>query len=181
MLNRSVTSLVEHIKLIGYRDRSGGMMKLRSILCCGEKWSARSVCVFLIVLCGFTLIGLISAQLSYASGAKINCDPHTGSCIQTIGDVTVEMEISPRPVKALEDLLFKISLSGSESAKATQIDLGMPAMKMGPNRVMLKSTGPGKFEGRGVIVKCKSGHLTWYAIVSIPDHGEAIFVFDVIY
>ena len=156
-------------------------MKLRPILCCREKWSAGLVCVFLIVICGVTLTGLVLAQPSYASGAKINCDPHIGPCTQTIGDVTVDMEISPRPVKALQDLLFKVTLSGPESAEAVHIDLGMPAMKMGPNRVMLKSTGPGKFEGRGVIVKCKSGRRTWFAIVTVPDHGEAIFVFDVIY
>ena len=156
-------------------------MKLRSIVCCGCKLIARSACVFMIVLCGFAISGLILIQPAYASGAKINCDPHTGPCTQTIGDVTVEMEISPRPVKALEDLLFKVTLSGPKLAKADYIDLGMPAMKMGPNRVMLKATGPSKFEGRGVIVKCKSGHRSWFAIITIPDHGEAIFVFDVIY
>ena len=137
--------------------------------------------IFLAALCGVAILSLMVAQPSFASGAKINCDAHAGACTQTIGDVEVEMEISPRPVKALEDLSFKVTLSGPESAIAAHIDLGMPAMKMGPNRVMLKSTGPGIFEGRGVIVKCKSGRRTWFAIVTIPDHGEAIFVFDVIY
>lgn len=133
------------------------------------------------VMCGLFLSGTIYARPADASGAKINCDPHVGACTQTVGDVTVALEITPRPVKALTDLMFRVTLAGPDSATASHIDLGMPAMKMGPNRVMLKSTGPGTFEGRGVIVKCKSGRRTWYAIVTIPDTGEAIFVFDVIY
>ena len=141
----------------------------------------KTTCIGVAVICGLFLSGMISARPADASGAKINCDAHAGACTQTIGDVTVSMEITPRPVKALTDLMFQVTLSGSDSAAASHIDLGMPAMKMGPNRVMLKSTGPGKYEGRGVIVKCKSGRRTWYAIVNIPDHGEAMFVFDVIY
>ena len=135
----------------------------------------------LVVLSGGIASGLIFSPPADASGAKINCDAHSGACTQTIGEVAVTMEISPRPVEALKDLLFQVTLSGSHSARATHIDLGMPAMKMGPNRVELKSTGPGKFEGRGVIVKCASGRRTWFAIVTVPDHGEAVFVFDVVY
>ena len=140
------------------------------------------------VLCRYAIfLGLVLLCLSiagppaYSSGSRINCDPHNGACTQTIGEVEVTMEISPKPVKALQDLVFKINLSGVAGATASYIDLGMPAMKMGPNRVALKPAGPGKFEGQGVIVKCKSGKRTWFAIVTIPDHGEAIFVFDVIY
>ena len=149
--------------------------------CNKERLSSRGFGIILAVPCGLILWALALYSPAYASGSKINCDPHIGTCTQTIGDVAVTMEISPKPVKAMEDLLFNVTLSGPESASAAHIDLGMPAMKMGPNRVMLKSTGPGKFEGRGVIVRCKSGHRTWFAIVTVPDYGEAIFVFDVIY
>lgn len=122
-----------------------------------------------------------SVQQALASGSKINCDAHSGACTQTIGDVTVTLDMSPKPVTALTDLNFRVTVSGPASAKATHIDLGMPAMKMGPNRVELKSVTSGEYEGRGVIVKCASGRRTWYAIVPVPDFGEAIFVFDVIY
>jgi hypothetical protein len=57
----------------------------------------------------------------------------------------------------------------------------MPGMKMGPNRIQLKSAGNDTYEGRGVIVKCPSGRRTWRATVTVPDFGQTDFVFDVIY
>lgn len=57
----------------------------------------------------------------------------------------------------------------------------MPAMKMGPNRVVLKPAAQGNYEGQGVIVRCKSGRRTWFGNVIIPETGEVKFVFDVVY
>ncbi len=123
-----------------------------------------------------------------ADDSLINCDAHKGACSQTIEGLTVSLEITPRPVKAMQDLVFKVSLSGSPSGQSPYsppqspyIDLGMPAMKMGPNRVELKENGTGTYEGSGVIVRCKSGRRTWYANVTIPGSGEVKFIFDVIY
>lgn len=125
---------------------------------------------------------------AFADDSLINCDAHNGACSQTIGGVTVSLEIDPRPVKAMQDLVFKVSLSGSPPGQSPYsppqrpyIDLGMPAMKMGPNRVDLKDNGSGAYEGRGVIVRCQSGRRTWFANVTIPGTGEVKFIFDVIY
>ena len=122
----------------------------------------------------------ISPSVS-ASDAEINCDAHKGVCSQSLADRTVSLEIEPRPVKAMQDLVFKVSVSGNPLSKSPYIDLGMPAMKMGPNRVLLKPAGQGYYEGRGVIVRCKSGRKTWFADVIIPEAGAVKFVFDVIY
>ena len=81
----------------------------------------------------------------------------------------------------MQDLVFKVSLSGNPPHQSPYIDLGMPTMKMGPNRVELKENGTGTYEGRGVIVRCKSGRRTWFANVTIPGTGEVKFIFDVIY
>ena len=116
-----------------------------------------------------------------AADSVINCDAHKGVCSQSSGDLTVSLEISPRPVKAMQDLVFKVSIEGASPTRPPHIDLGMPAIKMGPNQVALKSTGPGTYEGRGVIVRCKSGKRTWFANVIVPDAGEVKFIFDVIY
>jgi len=124
---------------------------------------------------------LFISPAAFASEAQINCDAHQGACSQSLGSRTVSLEISPRPVKAMQDLVFKVSISGAPPAKSPYIDLGMPAMKMGPNRVVLKHNGAGKYEGRGVIVRCKSGRRTWFGNVVIPEAGEAKFVFDVVY
>ncbi len=136
---------------------------------------------FLIVIGLLLFFCLTIAPSTSASDAEINCDAHSGGCSQSLGNRTVLLEIEPRPVKAMQDLVFKVSISGDPPLKSPYIDLGMPAMKMGPNRVLLKAADAGHYEGKGVIVRCKSGRRTWFANVVIPDSGEVKFVFDVIY
>ena len=136
---------------------------------------------FLSLLALLLLNGLVFSYPIHAGDAEINCDAHKGICSQSIGNQTVSLAIEPRPVKAMQDLVFKVSISGKLPSKSPYIDLGMPAMKMGPNRVALKSTGQGNYEGKGVIVRCKSGRRTWFANVVVPEVGEVKFIFDVIY
>ena len=135
------------------------------------------ICVlgFLLVIC------LIVPHTADGSDSEINCDAHRGACSQSLGNHTVSLEITPRPVKAMQDLVFKISISGNPPVKSPYIDLGMPGMKMGPNRVLLKPAGQGHYEGKGVIVRCPSGRRTWFSNVTIPEVGEVKFVFNVIY
>ncbi len=113
----------------------------------------------------------------------INCDIHQNVCTKSLPACTITLEINPKPVKAMKDLLFRVSLSGNPppNIKAPFIDLGMPGMNMGPNRVMLKSAAPGVYEGKGIIVRCPSGRRIWQATVTIPDIGQAEFIFNVIY
>jgi hypothetical protein len=116
-----------------------------------------------------------------ASEPAVNCNAHEGVCSLPLGDLEVTLEISPRPVKAMQDLVFKVSITNHVSANPPYIDLGMPGMKMGPNRVLLESTGQDTYEGKGVIVRCPSGRRTWFADVIVPGSGAVKFVFDVIY
>ena len=113
----------------------------------------------------------------------INCELHAGPCTQPLSEHRVTLEVSPRPVKAMQDLAFKVTLDGQlpPDAKLPYIDLGMPGMNMGPNRVQLKFTGRATYEGRGIIVKCPSGRRTWRATITVPDVGQADFIFDVVY
>ena len=113
----------------------------------------------------------------------VNCDLHSGTCKQKIEDVDVMLEVEPRPVKAMTDLLFKVTLAGGPISLPGDpyIDLGMPGMNMGPNRVRLKSSAVSVYEGKGVIVRCPSGRKIWQATVTVPDLGAARFVFHVIY
>ena len=114
---------------------------------------------------------LIISPAAAASELEINCDAHKGVCSRPLGNQIISLEIMPRPVKAMQDLVFKVSVSGNPPSKSPFIDLGMPAMKMGPNRVMLKPAGQGHYEGKGVIVRCKSGRRTWFANVNPRSGG----------
>jgi hypothetical protein len=133
-----------------------------------------------LVLAGILVFGGWMAP-ARAADTMINCDAHKGVCFQSSGNLSVSLEITPRPVKAMQDLVFKVSVQGASPAEPLRIDLGMPAMKMGPNQVVLKPTGSGKYEGSGVIVRCPSGKRTWFANVIVPGSGEVKFIFDVIY
>jgi hypothetical protein len=130
---------------------------------------------------------LLATPERIAAGDKyeemINCNLHQGICTQRLAGSTITLEVTPRPVKAMQDLLFQVTLSGKlpSNTQLPYIDLGMPGMNMGPNRVQLESAGIGTYEGQGVIVRCPSGRRTWQATVTIPDVGQTDFIFDVIY
>ena len=141
------------------------------------------IMLFVVILAVFLLSapGRISAGDKYQE--MINCDLHQGACSQDLAGSTVTLTVTPRPVKAMQDLLFQVSVSGKlpTSTQLPYIDLGMPGMNMGPNRVQLKSVGNGTYEGQGVIVRCPSGRRIWQARLTMPDVGQTDFIFDVIY
>lgn len=135
-------------------------------------------------LWGITAIFLlaVSAIADDQANSIINCDIQKGPCSQMMGQSKISLDISPKPVKAMQDLTFRVTVDGPvKISSQPHIDLGMPAMKMGPNKVLLEDLGGGVFEGHGVIVRCKSGKRTWQAEIKIPGLGEAKFIFDVIY
>ncbi len=114
-------------------------------------------------------------------GDVVNCDIQRGPCTQELAGMAVTLDILPRPVKAMKDLKFRVTLSGEKAARAAHIDLGMPGMDMGPNRVELRPVTDKVYEGQGVIVRCPSGRRTWKATVTLPESGKVEFLFDVIY
>ena len=109
------------------------------------------------------------------------CNFHRGSCSQSVSDCEVTLDIVPKPVEAMKDLTFTVTLAGKQPSASPFIDLGMPGMHMGPNRVTLEPVSAGVYEGKGIIVRCPSGKRIWRAEVTIPDIGKVDFVFDVIY
>lgn len=109
------------------------------------------------------------------------CDFHRASCTATLPHATVTLDIRPKPVKAMKTLTFELQVSGRLPDSSPYIDLGMPGMKMGPNRVLLKALGEGRYQGQGIIVRCPSGKRLWRAEVTLPGVGIAGFVFDVLY
>ena len=115
------------------------------------------------------------------SEGLINCDIQQGPCTKDLAGMTVTLDILPKPVKAMKDLKFQVTLSGGKPTAAPYIDLGMPGMDMGPNRVELMPLKDNLYEGHGIIVRCPSGRRTWKATVTLPGTGKVEFVFDVVY
>jgi len=132
------------------------------------------------------LIGWYSPLMLHAGNGYrklINCAVQTEACTDRIGDMDIRLNITPKPIQAMTDLVFTVVLSGRYEPPVSPpyIDLGMPGMNMGPHRVKIKPIGKNLYEGKGVIVKCPSGHRIWKATVTIPDIGKTEFIFDVIY
>lgn len=108
------------------------------------------------------------------------CDVHQGPCTMTLPNGTITLDINPKPVKAMKDLIFRLMVSGTQLTSGPYLDLRMPGMEMGPNRVVMKTAGEGLYQGKGIIVKCPSGRRTWKAEVTLPGLGTTEFIFDVI-
>ncbi|MFO7861526.1 MAG: hypothetical protein R6U41_09920 [Desulfosalsimonas sp.] len=127
------------------------------------------------------LAAAVAPALAQNPEVRTTCNIHKGPCSAELAGRSVELEISPKPVKAMEELVFRVTISGDRLSEAPYIDLGMPAMKMGPNRVEMTRQEKNTWTGRGVIVRCPSGKTTWFARVTLPETGTAEFVFDVVY
>ena len=136
---------------------------------------------FALVLLCMCLASNALPTMCAAAEAEPNCDIQAQSCTQTVNGRTVTLDITPKPVKAMEALTFRVRVSGELLNAPPFIDLGMPDMKMGPNKVTLKKVEDSVYEGTGVIVRCPSGKTIWEARVTVPDIGQANFIFDVVY
>jgi hypothetical protein len=133
-----------------------------------------------------TLILLLLGVMLYCPARALSGggEERAVDCAIQIGPCTKKLAggiITPKPVRAMHDLTFTVALSGLTPTADPFIDLGMPGMVMGPNRVPLRRAGGGTYQGTGVIVRCPSGRRTWKATVTIPGKGAVEFVFDVVY
>jgi hypothetical protein len=105
-------------------------------------------------------------------------DIHSGPVSRKAGSLIVTLDIAPKPVRSMRELLFTVSVPGYEG-QPPRIDLAMPGMAMPPSRVTLAKGTDGLYRGTGVIVRCVSGRRTWTAAVTVPGHPPAAFPFDV--
>ena len=106
---------------------------------------------------GVLILTILSLWPIAANGESkqqpVPCDAHNGPCTGYLAGSKVSLEVSPRPVKAMRDLKFTLSLTGGKPIKNPRIDLSMPKMDMGRNRVNLKPIGESVFQGTGTIVR----------------------------
>lgn len=129
-------------------------------------------------------VGVASPPRAEAQGsAGVDCAISAGPCSSGAGDAALTLDISPRPVSSMTDLVFVVSGPAAAAPGASGVvDLQMPGMYMGANQVQLAPDGGGHLTGKGVLVRCPSGHLTWSAATTVrPRSGApvtAIFTFD---
>jgi hypothetical protein len=99
--------------------------------------------------------------------------------VATLCGETVLLTISPKPVRAMRELVFTVDLPWGSLPGSPWIELGMAAMTMPPNRVELSADGNGRYRGKGAVVRCPGGGKSWTATVHVPGRGRSLFTFDV--
>ena len=136
----------------------------------------------------FLLAGIFGIGVFLASAAEEgpDCDIQSGSCAKETADgMRVEFDAQPKPVTSMSDLRFIVTVTrgGSPVSDASIVlNLSMPGMFMGKNQPVLKHAENGRYEGKGVIIKCPSGRKVWRADITIARGGKnaaARFVFEV--
>jgi hypothetical protein len=111
-----------------------------------------------------------------------DCEIDKGPCSKTIGRMTIIIDIAPKPVKAMAELAFTLTITGNAAPPPELVlNLGMPGMYMGSNRVILRRGRDGTYTGKGIIPRCPSGKRLWSAAVDIPGSGKVGFTFNVSY
>ncbi len=111
----------------------------------------------------------------------VNCSIQQGPCHTLLNGRRIGFDVLPKPVKAMTELNFIVTVDGAGGGADAHIELNMLAMDMGRNHVLLKKNDRGAFVGKGVIVRCRSGIRTWRAKIVISGVGTTEFIFDVIY
>ena len=147
--------------------------------------SISKTCLLLPVLAVLVLFPAAALQASDAASPK-RCTIQKGSCsITTASGMIVGFDIQPKPVKALSQLQYIVTLNDKGKAvtdASVGLDLTMAGMYMGKNAPAMKHVSKGRYEGSGVITRCMSGRKTWQADVTVVRDGAretASFLFEV--
>lgn len=121
---------------------------------------------------------LIIFPYGVSTAQEPDCDIQEGPCVSESGGLRIVFDALPKPVRSMQELTFRVEAEGLHT-ETLLLDLSMPGMRMGPNRVELRRAGDGSYEGKGVIVKCPSGRKLWKATVFLGDEQIAEFTYIV--
>ena len=95
------------------------------------------------------------------------------------GRRTVTLNIEPKPVSAMKELTFSVTIKPCDSLPtALLLDLEMPEMAMGKNQVTLVRKSNCIWEGKGVVVRCMSHRTLWKATILSEELNNPAFTFN---
>ena len=105
---------------------------------------------------------------------------HEGPCTIKSDNHTVTLNIDPKPVKAMKELTFSLTVTpGDKLPDKLLLDLSMPGMQMGKNQVTLVKKSASFYNGRGIIVRCMSRQTLWQVTILSDELKNPIFTFNV--
>jgi hypothetical protein len=145
------------------------------------------IVLLIILLSPLFAVNVFAMQHSHSFSTKTDCDINAGPCTKTIeyDGIQVILDINPKPVSPMKELLFSVILKEGESAVTdarVALDLTMPGMFMGVNRPVLSRVKDGRYEGNGVIPVCPHGGKLWKVEVTVERDGRSAtvsYIFEV--
>jgi hypothetical protein len=141
--------------------------------------------LFVVLTLAFLYASVHRGEASGLQNTEPDCKMDAGSCIKTVDGLTVSVDITPKPLKAMRNLRFRTTLSNKGKPvtdASVSITLTMPGMFMGQNVIRLVHAHEGIYEGNSVIVRCPNGEKLWQASVDIRRSGRETsvnYVFEV--
>ena len=123
---------------------------------------------------GDDVVGLVQQVRVEARGAG-PCDLAAAPCTAEAGGLTIALDLG-RTLATMRDLPIAVEVRrGGAPAEGAVVEVAfaMRDMNMGENRVALVAAGPGRYVGKGVLVRCGSGRKDWVASVTVRAPGLA--------
>ncbi len=106
----------------------------------------------------------VATPLSSPAG----CDISQQSCSVSQGDMTITVDITPRTIRSMVPLEYRVRVSGVE-VESAMLEMQGVDMFMGLNQTPLQASTsePGLFTGTGELGVCTTGEMTWRATVTV--------------
>ncbi|HWR00710.1 MAG TPA: hypothetical protein VN371_02520 [Chlorobaculum sp.] len=126
------------------------------------------------------LLFSVLCSTSAKAGTKAESDNVLNwPCTKEIPGRKITLDITPKPVRHMADLTFRVTITPCTSIPSTLVlDLSMPGMYMGKNQVVMTRKEPCIWEGKGVIVSCMSGRKLWRATILSSIIANPAFNFE---
>ena len=128
------------------------------------------------VTVGGERIGLVQqVRVEAQAAAPGPCDLAAGPCSVEAGGLVVTLDLG-RALQTTRELPIAVEVRRGGApleGAAVEVAFAMKDMNMGENRVVLQPAGPGRWAGKGVLVRCHSGKLDWIASVTVRPPGAA--------
>ena len=140
--------------------------------------SVLSALVLLLLIFAYLFVDFNKLYLSLSPKSELilqkNCDLHKGPCSIIIANGEVlSLEIFPKDIPLMKTLHFKVH-SSNQSLDKMHLKIYSRNMFMGSFDFVLKNTGKGYYETKGIIPTCMVGKMQWNADLEILDKNKLI-------
>lgn len=102
-----------------------------------------------------------------------NCQLHQQACISRYQNITLTLDITPKPIPIAKQLNISAQITGTTPTQV-QLDINGSNMYMGYNRITLKQQTDGNWTGKSLLAFCTTDAMQWQLtlLVDLPDGSQ---------